>query len=237
MRKLVVIIVCISLTACVNAQWEEVKGNGNLITKNLTVGEFDGIFVGGSFDVKLIDGKEDKVTVTIDENLFEYLVTEVKNGELVIKWKKGINISTRSKNLITIPFKDIDALSLAGSGDVFSEAVIKSDALKTTLSGSGDLKLKVAANTLKTSISGSGDISLSGSTTSVDIGISGSGDIHAYELKTKNADLSIAGSGTIKISVSDNLKARIAGSGDIYYKGNPTKQDVKVSGSGTVSGK
>ena len=31
------------------------------------------------------------------------------------------------------------------------------------------------------------------------------------------------------------LKARVSGSGDISYSGNPTNKDTKVSGSGDIS--
>jgi hypothetical protein len=37
--------------------------------------------------------------------------------------------------------------------------------------------------------------------------------------------------GDTTIYCSDSLYARVSGSGDIDYKGNPTKKDVKVSGS------
>ena len=33
------------------------------------------------------------------------------------------------------------------------------------------------------------------------------------------------------------IKGRVSGSGDIAYKGNPEKEDTKVSGSGTIKGK
>ena len=164
-----------------------------------------------------------------------YLITEVENNKLKIKWKKGINISSNSKILMTVPFKDIDEVSLAGSGDVYSNDVIKANSFKTALAGSGDIKLKVDASDVISKIAGSGDIALSGNTTTLECSIAGSGDIHAYELTSNDASVKIAGSGGVKLNVKNNLKARISGSGNVYYKGNPDKQDVKVSGSGNVS--
>lgn len=238
MKKVILIAITIVFSTNVNAQWwgsKKVRGNGNVVTKTRSVGDYDKIGVGGSFDVKLIAGAEGKLTIKMDENLFEYLVTEVEGDKLKIKWKKGTNVYSKSKLLITVPFEDISSVSLAGSGDVYSEDVIKADDFKSALAGSGDLKLKVDANHVKSSIAGSGDIYLQGNTRSVKTSIAGSGDIHAYELLAKEAEVSIAGSGGVKISVSDMLKARISGSGNVYYKGNPAKQDVKVSGSGNVS--
>jgi hypothetical protein len=237
-NRLITIVILLVFTTSVSAQWfGKVKGNGDMVTKTRNVGEYDKVSVGGSFDVKLYAGAEGKLTITVDENLLEYLITEVDNGKLKIKWKKGTNVSSRSNILVTVPFKDIDAVSLAGSGDVYTEDVIKADSFKTALAGSGDIKLKVDASSVDSSIAGSGDIALSGSANSIKCSIAGSGDIEAYDLSSNDADIRISGSGGVTISVKDNLVARISGSGNIYYKGDPEKQDVKVSGSGNVSSK
>ncbi len=236
LKKIVAIAILLAFSSSLHAQWyKRVRGNGDMVTKTRSVGEYDKVSVGGSFDVQLYAGNEGSIKVTVDENLEEYLITEVNNGKLKIKWKKGANVSHRSKILVTVPFKDIDAVSLAGSGDVYSSDVIKSNNFKTALAGSGDIKLAVDASNVSSSIAGSGDISLTGNADTFKCAISGSGDIKAYELQSNDADVKIAGSGTIRISVKDNLIAKVSGSGDVYYKGNPKKQDVKVSGSGNVS--
>ena len=236
MKKFTIIIILLAFTANVNAQWygKKIKGNGNVVTKTRNVSEYDQIAVAGSFDVKLVAGKEGKLTIKVEENLLEYLITEVKDGKLKIKWEKGVNINTTKELLVTVPFEDIDAVSLAGSGDVFSEDTIKTDNLKVALAGSGDVQLIINATSISSAISGSGDIKLKGSSENLKCAIAGSGDINGYELVSNNVEVSIAGSGDIKVNAKENLKARISGSGDVYYKGNP-RQDVKVSGSGSVS--
>ena len=45
----------------------------------------------------------------------------------------------------------------------------------------------------------------------------------------------VSGSGDIQVTASQSLKARVSGSGDISYRGNPEKQDFKTSGSGDIS--
>jgi len=237
MNKLILTVLALAFSTGIYAQWfnKRIRGNGTMVTKIRSVGEYDKVAVGGSFDVKLVAGEEGKLTIRIDENLLEYLVTKVEDGKLKIRWKKGINISTRKGILITVPFKDIEGVSLAGSGNVYSEDMIKSDNFRAALSGSGNLKLSVKSQNVSSAISGSGNIDLNGETNQLKCSISGSGDIRAYELKSNDADIRISGSGNIKVYVNENLKARIAGSGNIYYKGNPKRQDTKVSGSGNVS--
>ena len=236
MKKFTIIIILLAFTANVNAQWygKKIKGNGNVVTETRNVSDYSQIAVAGSFDVKLIAGKEGKLIIKGEDNLLEYLITEVKDGKLKIKWEKGININTTKELLVTVPFEDIEAVSLAGSGDVFSEDTIKTDNLKVALAGSGDVKLIINASSISSAVSGSGDIKLMGSSENLKCAIAGSGDINGYELASDNVEVSIAGSGDIKVNAKENLKARISGSGDVYYKGNP-RQDVKVSGSGSVS--
>lgn len=236
MKKFTIIIILVAFTANVNAQWygKKIKGNGKVVTETRNVSDYSQIAVAGSFDVKLVAGKEGKLTIKGEENLLEYLITEVKDGKLKIKWEKGVNINTTKELLVTVPFEDIEAVSLAGSGDVFSEDTIKADNLKVALAGSGDIKLNINASSISSAISGSGDIQLTGSSENLKCAIAGSGDINGYELTSNNVEVSIAGSGDIKVNAKENLKARISGSGDVYYKGNP-RQDVKVSGSGSVS--
>ena len=81
---------------------QKVKGNGKTIEKTRNVGSFDGVAVSGSFDVFLVAGSEGKLEVSVEENLEPYLVTEVKNGTLKIKWKNGVNIRTNNKTSITV---------------------------------------------------------------------------------------------------------------------------------------
>ena len=65
--------------------------------------------------------------------------------------------------------------------------------------------------------------------------MSGSGDIRAYDLQADFVDAQVSGSADIRVTANEMLKARVSGSGDISYKGNPKKIDTKSSGSGDIS--
>ncbi|MEL4454515.1 head GIN domain-containing protein [Lutimonas vermicola] len=214
---------------------QKVKGNGKIINKTRTVGSFDGVGVSGSFDVFLVAGEEGKLDISVEENLEPYLITEVKDGTLNIKWKKGTNIRTSAKTTVTVHFKNINSLAMAGSGDIIGKDKIKGNSLNVALAGSGDIDVEMDVQQLKTAISGSGDIEFSGSATEFEAAVSGSGDVDAYDLKTEKAALKISGSGSIGVHVEKEIVARVSGSGDIKYKGQPRIEDIKVSGSGNIS--
>ncbi|UCE94296.1 MAG: DUF2807 domain-containing protein [Flavobacteriaceae bacterium] len=214
---------------------QKVKGNGKIIEKTRNVGSFEGVGVSGSFDVFLVKGQEGKIEISVEENLEPYLITEVKEGSLKIKWKKGVNIRTTKKTVLTVYFKNISGLALAGSGDIIGKDKIVTDNLGLAIAGSGDIKISTQADKIGAAISGSGDMELSGTSNHFEAKVAGSGDIEASGLVTQKADLKISGSGSIEANVEKEITARISGSGDIKYKGNPAKEDIKVSGSGSIS--
>ena len=239
MRILTTVLIALGMVFTVQAQWgKKIKGNGKIVTIERSTSDYDEVAVSGWFDVLLVNGNEGNITIEGEENLLEYLITEVKDDKLVIKPKKGYYLSPSSWKsggiTITVPVEEIRDVSLSGSGDIMGKTKLKADIFKTSMSGSGDITLEIDANDLEVSMSGSGDINLRGSAEDLEVSISGSGDVKAYELDAVNVDATVSGSADIKVSVSEYLKARVSGSGDIYYKGDP-RVDSKTSGSGDVT--
>ncbi len=239
MKKILILGVSMLCMTFTYAQWgKKIKGNGNIITENRNTGPYDAIFISGSFDVELVDGKEGELTLKGEENLLEYIVTEIRDGKLVVKVEKGINLSPSSWKkgiFITIPVESVDAVTLSGSGDIVGKKTITTDNFKTDISGSGDISLSVSAISVKASISGSGDITLAGKTEDFEVRVSGSGDVNAYELSAKNVTANVSGSADIEVTATETIQARVSGSGDISYRGNPKKIDTKTSGSGDIT--
>lgn len=239
MKKAAVLGFVVVFTISCSAQLGKgIKGNGNTVSIERSVGQYDGIAVSGWFDVDLVDGKEGELTLDGEENLLEYIITEVENGKLVIKTEKGVNLKPSSWEdgiRITVPVESIDALSLSGSADIVGKTTVKASDFKTAMSGSGDITLDLETESLSASMSGSGDMNLSGKTNNFDATISGSGDIKAFGLIADNVEATVSGSADIKVTANKILKARVSGSGDISYRGNPKKVDTKTSGSGDIS--
>jgi hypothetical protein len=236
--KKVITLVTLLTVSLISAQWgqEKIKGNGTVISKNVTTADYDAIGVAGAFHVTLIEGNEGKITLKGEENLLEYVIIETDGSDLKIKTEKGysLNPSKGKKIEIIVPVKDISAVSLAGSGDIVADFTIKSTNFKVSLAGSGDITLPLDSDTIEASLSGSGDIKLSGKTANLEASVAGSGDIEAFELTTQNSKVNVSGSGNISTNCSEFIEARVAGSGDIEYKVNPKKIDTKVAGSGKI---
>jgi len=220
-----------------HAQWgnKKVVGNGNVTTKTVSTGNYDGIKGVGSMDIHLERGTEGSITVQTDDNLHEYLEIEVKDNMLVIKTKKNVYLKTKKGIHVTVPFNDISEVSLVGSGDVDTNDTITADDFEVNVTGSGDVELTIEANDVDASVTGSGDIVLRGTTNSLEVSVTGSGDYEGSDLIAQHTDAKVSGSGDARVYAKQSIKARVHGSGDIVYYGNPAKSDTKTSGSGDIS--
>lgn len=235
--KNILILFVVLASFSTNAQnYKNIKGKGSIATKTVTTATYDGVAVSGSFFVTLVDGVEGTITINAEENLIDYIVVEVKDNTLYIRPEKnhGLSASKGKKIEIIVPINAISSVSLAGSGDVISNFMMNATSFKISLAGSGDIKLGIEAQNIDANVSSSGDIELKGKAMNFTAALAGSGDIEAFELLAENAKVSIAGSGDIETNCSQSIEARVSGSGDIQYKGNPAKVDSKVSGSGTI---
>ena len=233
--KKIILIITVLISSFSFAQKE--KGNGNMTSITRTTADYEAILCSGFMDFELVKGTEGSIIIEGEANLLEYIITEVKDNKLIVKTKDRVNLKpSPNKDIkITIPFQDIDEVSLSGSGDLWSKHIIISTDLEVSLSGSGDVTLILKADTLKCDLTGSGDIKLKGSTNNLEATLTGSGDINASSLTSNYTDVSVTGSGDADVVSNISLKARVTGSGNIEYSGNPEKEDTKVSGSGSIS--
>lgn len=236
MKKHIFILVLILVSSSTFAQgwFGKIKGNGNVITEKRSTGVYDEISVGGSFEIHLVSGSEGNITLEGEENILEVVETEVKNGNLKIGFRDHANVQTHKKIKVTVPFKDLSGVTLAGSGAIYSDVTVYTDTFEAKVSGSGNIHIPVEAQKTIAHVTGSGDINLSGKTNDLEVKVTGSGDFDGRELSSNNTTASVTGSGDVTVVSNQKIYARVTGSGDIRYLGKPGKEDIKVTGSGKV---
>lgn len=236
MKAFISILALFIIGTNLNAQvfTKNIKGNGKLIAENRSLSDYDKIDVAGSFDVILAKGNEGAISINADENLMEYIETEVENNHLKIQPKKGYQLKSTKTIVITVSFETIDTISLAGSGIVRSVDELNSSGLNLNLAGSGEINLPVSTKNLTSHIAGSGDIKLFGNADVFRSEIAGSGNLEGDDLKATVSHINIAGSGNVKIHAVSEIHANIAGSGNVIYSGNPTIEKSKSIGSGSI---
>jgi len=237
MRKIILLSLFMTtiIISCDFVFKKTIHGNGNITSEERKVNNTERIKSMGNFNIDIVQGATSSVKVEADENLMPYILTENREGKLVIRAKEGYNLSTDNKIKITVTTNRLEEIEVDGSGNVNGEGKFTgADHLKVSVAGSGDINLDINTPRIESEIAGTGNITFSGETKDSKIDIAGVGNYKAESLMSENVEIHIAGSGNARVYAENNLDIHIAGSGDVYYKGNANvKQDI--AGSGKIS--
>lgn len=210
---------------------------------------FTGIKIAGPFDVHLVQGTVESVKFEKPDDIpAERIVTEVDNGVLKIhnkydnwgwsfdSWYSEKSVWRNHKKIVVyITAKDLNAISISGSGDINFDGGFTTNSLNLRVRGSGSLQVKVDVKTLTSRISGSGNMKLSGNAESSIVKVLGSGSFTARDLVTVNSAAHVSGSGRAEVNASDKVDAAVRGSGDINYTGTAKIVNSSKSGSGEIN--
>ncbi|MER2998422.1 head GIN domain-containing protein [Pontibacter populi] len=228
-RLLLLVLSVTSLSACEDTNC--IKGDGAIETRILNLEPFSRIEANGNFKVYLTQGPNQRVEVKGEPNILSQLETNVSNSTWKITHRECVRKSDDVEVYITIP--EVESLFLNGSGHIEGQNTITATDLPVAVNGSGKIALDVLANKIITQLTGSGKIVLQGESPVHTVNISGSGRTEAFNLSSENVKVNISGSGTGEVTAINALDVTISGSGNLYYKGNPTITQ-HISGSGKV---
>ncbi|MBI3830461.1 MAG: DUF2807 domain-containing protein [Planctomycetes bacterium] len=196
---------------CFSMGGSGVAGSGVLGTAVRELPAFDAVRVDGSGDAEIAVGGPQSVMVEADDNLLEFIRTEVRDGTLVVAATRSYRSKVGVRIKIAVP--SLKGVGVAGSGDVRATGV-RGKAFAVSIKGSGDVQAEGRVENLRVSIAGSGDADLAG-------------------LACSAADVEIAGSGDAQVNPAQKLRASVVGSGDIEYRGEP-EIEKRIIGSGSV---
>jgi hypothetical protein len=233
------LVVFAMFTSCISSQpFRSVKGSGMPVDKKINVADFQGIEVSGGFDVILVQGNTEELTLSAQENLFEYIVAKVDHGVLKIYTENNVWPTKPMKARIV--FKSINSLRVSGGGDVTCETPVNVPNLDVNISGGGDFSTVVNTGELGCHISGGGDATINGSMKNLDLELSGGGDINS-EASAEMISCQISGGGDFSFKGRDKVteaSVNITGGGDLDLNLNVEKIKCSVSGGGdaTLSG-
>ena len=129
MKKLSILIAAtLSITSCDVITGTGVTGNGNIQTEKRNTGNFNGVKSSGSIDIEINNGDACAVSVEDDDNILQYIVTEVHDGTLNVYYKHGYSINNdHVKVYVTVP--SLDKVGVSGSGDITTQGVLKNSKL------------------------------------------------------------------------------------------------------------
>jgi len=203
MKKLAVLpslLLLLVATGCHHGRFTEIKGNGKRELQKRQVAPFTSISTNGAFTIEVICQKDLSLEIEGDENVLDFVKTEVGNN--ILRLENRQNYSTSEPIRVRISVPNLEGLSVNGAGHI-------------DVKGMKNEKFEIDSN-------GAPTITVSGTTRMVDIAANGAGKVDTQNLHATRAVVDARGVARVDLDVSDQLDVEISGPSSVSYKGNPS---------------
>lgn len=209
-----------------------VNGNGNIVTEERNVQDFNRVKASAGLQVFLTKGTENKVVVEADENLMEVIETYV-DGDLL---KIGVdgNIIRSSSKKVYVTYTTLNEVRASSGSHVIVRDELKSEDLTLDASSGAMLEASVFSKKLYLEASSGANVEVTGKTKELRSKASSSGYINAENVLSATCNARASSGGHIKVNVKDNLEAKASSGGQIDYYGNPNVKSESNNYSGDV---
>ncbi|TAJ11553.1 DUF2807 domain-containing protein [Marinilabiliaceae bacterium JC017] len=220
---------------CTNCSHQNiVVGNHDIIEHLRSVDSFLKVNVSGNFKLVLKESESSYVKIIFDSNLQDYIYTDVRNEELVVRKAENIDFKSRKSAILIVGYSELESLVLEGHNEISNEGMLLFGPLRINSEGSAKLNLNLLGDSLKCQFAGVVAGNLAGEVDVVDMGILAVGDLEASELRTNKFSIEFTGTGNASVNVRKELRVNISGTGLVKYEGNPENVYTNIEGIGKV---
>ncbi len=228
-RLLHTAVAVVLTTACAQAQQKQARP---------VPGDFEQVESSGGIDVYLTQGPAAAVAVEALPEALPHVVTEVRNGTLVIQWEKNYswhNLMGRQRPVkVYVTAPHLTGLVLSGGADAHGQTPLRADAFSIRASGGSDVTLALQAKTLRVESSGGSDVTLTGRVERQEMKFSGGSDYHGFELQSTTATIEASGGSDADVWADGELTATASGGSDLRYKGTARLTNLRSGHSSEV---
>lgn len=224
-RKIIPIILALTLMAVLacsdngtSPDTNTIIGSGNLTTVERSVAGFNSITTFIPVTITIQYGTEQNLSVTVDDNVVDYITTSVNNGTLVVTSQDDVNLNQIHLSL-DLTMTDLEDITVIGPATIAGDFSLPLDDFYLTITGAATINFSLEADQMISSLPGSFTIMLRGQVTKHIINHSGSGYLSAFDLISDTTIVNLSGAGSEEVYVNDLLDVNISGVGNVYYKG------------------
>lgn len=192
--------------------FSKVKGSGNIQIQKRDVSGFSNVKAGGAIIIDVAAQRDFGVEVEADDNLLEFIKTEVKGETLKIYTEESI--STRNPIRVRIAMPQIESFDVSGAS-TGTLTNVKNESLWIDASGASKIKIDGEARELI-------------------VDLSGASRLDAENLKAENVTVEASGASSAAVVALNDLNAAASGASNIRYAGEPKSVTKSSSGASSV---
>lgn len=179
-----------------------VNGSGNVVTESRALGPFHAVSFSGIGHLVLEQTGSPSLTITAEDNIQPFLVSEVVDGWLTLGVAPNTNLGRVQRIEFRLTVPALDELSVSGAASVDATGI--------------------DTDRLDVAVTGVMTVTIAGRAAHQDISITGASTYDAAALDSRTVTVDATGASRVIVRVSEALTARVRGASTVTYIGTPS---------------
>lgn len=224
-------IICLLLMFGLLSCETEDPGPVQNFEKEFPILDFDRLEIGSALDVSVEQSNMYSINVRGDRRNIDDLDIFKSGNTLVIKFDDNSN--RIHVTYITITMPRLEGANFSGASSSRINGFESDGDLDLYVSGSSVCQLSAGYREVNLSLSGSSSLLMSGLGDEINAEISGASVLTAFDFPVREADITVSGASSGKVTVTDELNAVASSASSLIYRGTPSLT-TSISGGSTV---
>ncbi len=200
---------------------KRVKGNGKMVTKNVSVGDFQEISVAQAIRLVFVQQPgRPRVEVRTDENIHPLLDIAVEHGELNVRYKRNVQVRN-ARTVVTVYAPDLSGVEASSASSV---------ELRNGLNRYGKLEIETSS---AASLSGKGTIQCK----EVSLEASSASSLKLSGVKTDILDCEASSGADVKVEAvkAGRVDCEVSSGADVDLRGSAREVDFDASSGADIN--
>lgn len=208
-----------------------VNGSGMIVARDFDYSGFTDIEVGSAFEIDIFPSDEYAVSVTANENMFEYIEVKQSGDKLEIGMKPMVGITFGNVTLkAEVSLPELRGLDVSGASEASALGFQSNEDFDLSVSGASSLNLEIEAADVAGDVSGASRVTGSLTASSALFELSGASDMDVL-LVADDVRMDISGASDVNGNLeSSETKILLSGASKFDMTGNAGNIILEASG-------
>lgn len=211
-----------------------IDGSGNVITQNRNISQkFTKISSSSGVNVIVEQGNPTEIEVEADDNLIDFIITEVENETLKVKIEGNINESTSINVRVKTPI--ITSLESSSGSTISSKSKLNGSSIALKSSSGSEMNVELEYENVSCESSSGSEIKTSGKALYLKTKSSSGSEIDARNLAANEVTSESSSGSTSIVNPIVKINAKASSGSSIDYVQKPKNVSKLESSGGSVS--
>jgi hypothetical protein len=217
-------------------QMIEVKGNGNIISREIKVSSFIRLHLSGKGSVELYQSDEEKVIIETDENLQEFVWATNSGRTLYVSAESKLRKPVFTVCTIKIYIRQIDVMHIRNENSnlICGNQLAVTGPVEIKVQSAGNTELDINAPAIKILCQSVGNVMLKGKCDNLIVKNQAIGDFNSRDLIAGRVSIQNSAVGNVLLYAEKEITIKHSGVGYIHYAGKAILKDVLQHGVGEI---